>query len=134
MPISSRTRSARGVSPSPQVLSRGKSALSSSRTSSPWRLRKCAAAEPPGPAPTTTTSCSCTTPEANAQPDVPDRAGEEPQQQRGNDDEEAGGVEHDQSREVDDDEQRRRDVAKVGETAWKRRAAEHQPGDDPQAE
>ena len=47
---------ARGVSPSPQVLSRGKVAASTSTTSSPARAAHAAAAEPEGPAPTTRTS------------------------------------------------------------------------------
>src|SRR5579859_2570796 len=57
MPISSSTRNASGVRPSPQVLSRGKSERSSTSTSSPCRLKKWAVAEPPGPAPTITASC-----------------------------------------------------------------------------
>ena len=47
---------ARGVSPSPQVLSRGNVAASASTTSSPARAAQAAAAEPAGPAPTTSTS------------------------------------------------------------------------------
>src|SRR5579863_4891932 len=103
MPMASSTRMARGVSPSPQVLSRGKSARSSSKTSSPCALRKWAAADPPGPAPTTTTSCACTTPQANAQPHVPDRCGDEACQQRGRDDDGVRGVDDDQPPQVQDD-------------------------------
>src|SRR5689334_17157926 len=47
---------ARGVSPSPQVLSRGKTAASTSMVSSPARADQAAAADPAGPAPTTRTS------------------------------------------------------------------------------
>ena len=47
---------ARGVSPSPHVLSRGKTAASTSTTSSPARALHAAAADPAGPAPTTRTS------------------------------------------------------------------------------
>ena len=47
---------ARGVSPSPQVLSRGKTAASASTTSSPRRAHQAAAEEPAGPAPTIRTS------------------------------------------------------------------------------
>ena len=47
---------ARGVSPSPQVLSRGKTCASTSSVSSPARAHHAAAADPAGPAPTTRTS------------------------------------------------------------------------------
>ena len=47
---------ARGVSPSPQVLSRGNTAASASTTSAPPRAAQAAAADPAGPAPTTRTS------------------------------------------------------------------------------
>ena len=47
---------ARGVSPSPQVLSRGKTAASAITTSAPERAAQAAAADPAGPAPTTSTS------------------------------------------------------------------------------
>ena len=47
---------ARGVRPSPHVLSRGKVAASTSTTSSPARAAQAAAADPAGPAPTTRTS------------------------------------------------------------------------------
>src|SRR5690606_36651877 len=50
------SRSARAVSPSPQHLSRGNVALSTTTTSRPARARLVAAADPAGPAPTTTTS------------------------------------------------------------------------------
>ena len=51
---------ARGVRPSPQVLSRGKTAASVSSTSIPSRATQAAVADPAGPAPTTRTSvCSC---------------------------------------------------------------------------
>src|SRR5205807_542363 len=55
-PISSSNFTARGVRPSPQGFSRGKAALSTRATSTPWRARKYAAVDPPGPAPTTRTS------------------------------------------------------------------------------
>src|SRR5699024_10547656 len=47
---------ARGVSPSPHVLSRGKTAASARSTSAPWVAVHAAAAAPDGPAPTTSTS------------------------------------------------------------------------------
>src|SRR5690349_10191306 len=47
---------ARGVSPSPHVLSRGNTAASTSTTSAPARAAHAAAADPAGPAPTTSTS------------------------------------------------------------------------------
>ena len=47
---------ARGVSPSPHVLSRGNTAASASTTSSPARAAHAAAPAPAGPAPTTSTS------------------------------------------------------------------------------
>ncbi len=47
---------ARGVSPSPHALSRGKLAESTTSTSRPARAAQAAAADPAGPAPTTTTS------------------------------------------------------------------------------
>ncbi|CFE34729.1 Uncharacterised protein [Mycobacterium tuberculosis] len=52
---------ARGVSPSPQGLSRGKVAVSMTRTSRPARAAQAAAADPAGPAPTTTTSALSST-------------------------------------------------------------------------
>ena len=58
-PSCSSWRSARVVRPSPQVLSRGKVALSKTVTSMPARARVMAAAVPAGPAPMTATSiCS----------------------------------------------------------------------------
>src|SRR5688500_7645355 len=47
---------ARGVSPSPHALSRGKTAASARTTSRPSRAAHAAAADPAGPAPTTRTS------------------------------------------------------------------------------
>src|SRR4051794_27438333 len=55
-PSRSSSPMARGVSPSPQVLSRGNTAASASTTSSPARAAHAAVAEPAGPAPTTSTS------------------------------------------------------------------------------
>src|SRR4051812_26975311 len=52
---------ARGVSPSPQVLSRGKTAASARTTSCPARAAHAAAADPAGPAPRTRTSVSAGT-------------------------------------------------------------------------
>src|SRR6185436_12004200 len=48
-----------GGIPSPQGLSRGNSARSTSTTSRPRRASAAAAVLPAGPAPTTITSCSC---------------------------------------------------------------------------
>src|SRR3954471_1871771 len=59
-PSTSNRRSAPVVSPSPQHLSRGKRALSTSTTSRPARARVMAAAAPAGPPPTTTTSAVVT--------------------------------------------------------------------------
>src|SRR5207302_6781664 len=56
IPISSRSFTTRGVSPSPQTFSLGNEVFSTSATSTPWRARKYAAVEPPGPAPITRTS------------------------------------------------------------------------------
>src|SRR4051812_37045148 len=50
------SQTARGVRPSPQVLSRGKTAASAITTSAPARAAHAAAADPAGPAPTTSTS------------------------------------------------------------------------------
>src|SRR3954453_22146494 len=58
MPRRISCRVARGVSPSPHTLSRGKTLFSSSETCRPRRARWVAVAEPAGPAPTTTTSDS----------------------------------------------------------------------------
>src|SRR5690348_11426041 len=55
-PRASRRRRAPPVRPSPQHLSRGKRALSSTTTRAPARARVMAAAQPAGPAPATTTS------------------------------------------------------------------------------
>src|SRR5579864_4484125 len=55
-PSSSSQYRARGVSPSPQTLSRGKDALSSTKVEAPPRLRRAARLLPPGPPPTTMTS------------------------------------------------------------------------------
>ncbi len=55
-PSSVSTATARGVSASPQVFSRGNSLRSSSATSKPARASKPAASAPPGPAPATTMS------------------------------------------------------------------------------
>ena len=55
-PSRSSSAIARGVSPSPQVLSRGKTAASASTTSRPARAAHAAAEAPEGPAPTTRTS------------------------------------------------------------------------------
>src|SRR5262252_1492415 len=61
-PRCSMRRSAAVVRPSPQVLSRGKAALSTTRTSSPRRRAARPAAAPAGPAPTTRTSTAADTP------------------------------------------------------------------------
>src|SRR4051794_28953724 len=55
-PSRSSSAIARGVSPSPQGLSRGNTAASARTTSRPARTAQAAAAEPAGPAPTTRTS------------------------------------------------------------------------------
>ncbi len=57
-PRRSSSATARGVSPSPQVLSRGKTAESTRTTSRPLRAAHAAAEEPAGPAPMTTMSVS----------------------------------------------------------------------------
>ena len=55
-PSSCNSATARGVRPSPHVLSRGNVAASITSTSRPSRAAQAAAADPAGPAPTTTTS------------------------------------------------------------------------------
>src|SRR5438309_474819 len=134
MPIWSSTRRALGVSPSPHVLSRGKSARSKSRTSTPWRLRKCAVAEPPGPAPTITASCTCTTPSPNAQPDEEDGRSHESRHERRDDDDRVLCVEDDQAAQIQDDLQRSHQVAEVAQLLGQLAAAQHQPGEDPQGQ
>src|SRR5918994_1435159 len=66
-------RRAAVVRPSPQVLSRGKEALSTTRTSSPRRCAARPAAAPAGPAPTTRTSTAVDTP-----PTVPPTSAADP--------------------------------------------------------
>ncbi|SKU00685.1 Uncharacterised protein [Mycobacteroides abscessus subsp. abscessus] len=62
-PSNSSCSTARGVSPSPHVLSRGNTAESTRTTSRPERAAHAAAADPAGPAPTTTRSAEvCTFP------------------------------------------------------------------------
>src|SRR5919199_4434659 len=56
--MSSSWRTARGVSPSPQVFSRGNCFFSTTITSWPASANQCAHADPAGPPPTTRTSCS----------------------------------------------------------------------------
>src|SRR5581483_8304523 len=60
-PSASSARNADAVNPSPQHLSRGNRARSTTTTSRPARARVIAAAAPAGPPPTTTTSVACTT-------------------------------------------------------------------------
>src|SRR6185312_15850186 len=60
-----------GVSPSPQVLSRGKTAASVRTTSCPARAAQAAAADPAGPAPTTRTSVAAGTALTGTTPSVP---------------------------------------------------------------
>src|SRR3954466_7885947 len=62
---------ARGVSPSPQVLSRGNTAASARTTSRPERAAQAAAAEPAGPAPITRTSVATGTALAGTGSSVP---------------------------------------------------------------
>src|SRR5947209_15140329 len=78
---------ARGVRPSPQALSRGKTAASARRTSAPDRAAQAAAADPAGPAPTTRTSVAAGTalagtgtsvPAGSRSPVAPSRGGEGP--------------------------------------------------------
>src|SRR5690349_223541 len=71
MPSASSSAIARGVSPSPQVLSRGKTAASARTTSCPARAAQAAAADPAGPAPTTRTSVSAGTALTGTPPSVP---------------------------------------------------------------
>jgi hypothetical protein len=72
-PSNSSSATARGVSPSPQALSRG-----SARRRSPARRGRCGrpggAAEPAGPAPITTTSARCTPPVCWSNEDTSDRS------------------------------------------------------------
>src|SRR4029079_18391051 len=55
------TRSASGISPSPQTFSRGNDCLSKAMTRTPCRARHSAAVAPAGPHPTTATSQSGST-------------------------------------------------------------------------
>ena len=73
-PSRSNSPMARGVSPSPQVLSRGKTAASARVTSNPDRAAQAAAAEPAGPAPTTSTSVRAGTLTDDTSPDAEGRA------------------------------------------------------------
>src|SRR5580692_6645307 len=56
--MSANWRTARGVSPSPQVFSRGNSFFSTTTTSHPASASQYPHEAPAGPAPTTTTSCT----------------------------------------------------------------------------
>src|SRR5580700_8368828 len=56
--MSASWRTARGVSPSPQVFSRGNSFFSTNTTSHPASASQYPHEAPAGPAPTTTTSCT----------------------------------------------------------------------------
>src|SRR5437763_4870073 len=69
----SSSRTARGVSPSPHVFSRGKRFFSTSRTSWPASASQYAHAAPDGPPPTTSTSWTAESDVTAAAPPAPGR-------------------------------------------------------------